>query len=138
MRVPSDCMHRQTNWNQKRDLYADLIKTAQELGNLYKNISDIPKLVKYPFPEMDAHITAEFTKTGQQLQTAEAALRHAFALAKLFANDECAAAIGKYFKSHNEAGEPLSSEWAAARCDAALTLTVELVSAAKKDLSLVI
>jgi hypothetical protein len=120
--------NRQMTWNQKKDIYGTLIKTAYELAMLYNQLA-----VMY---SQDNQSVRETIEHEAKTHGVESGLHHLSALAEIFNHPTCDAIIREYLIAGLNQKRN-TAEWAYGRNAAAVELADALVRCAQADLKVI-
>jgi hypothetical protein len=126
---------RQIRWNQKRDLYVNLLQNAQDLAQAFGEMPGVLKMQVDPRPEFREEGQKNFTKCLIRLNESLVQFSRNVMLSHIFAMPECFATLTGFLKTRTAANPP-DEKWAtleAGRCNA---LVSSLAMMAKKDLGL--
>lgn len=137
--LSGDLWHRQQRYNEKREVYGTLLKTANELSNRYRNLAEVLNEISrtQQSAAFNQKLVEEMKKDGDQIHVEEANLRHGMTMGRIFAGPYCFMALNKYFRTHKEAGAPMTELWAINRSKALVVLVGELIESAWKDLGII-
>jgi hypothetical protein len=133
--LSGDLWHRPTHWNQKREIYANLIRAAQDLAYHHHVVSSVLKLIDEARDADDKNQFKEkLNETLGKINQAHGALSTAGALAEIVASDEC----NKYLTAHaallEGPTEPIEKQWADKEATKTSGLRMSLIKAARNDL----
>jgi|SRR5690242_18414302 hypothetical protein len=125
-RLAGDLWSHQMIWNQKKEIYGELIKAALEMQNGYQAIRSMMAV--------NAEVAA-MHKRWAETGPAYSAFSRSAALANIFAGHQSTNAI-RIFVAEHSAPSPLSPQWLEAESDKIDTLLAVLIDAAKVDLGI--
>jgi hypothetical protein len=132
--LSGDLWQRQTVWNQKKELYGELLKTANGLLDKFVSLRREREIHdKAQNGEVKEAAARQVSGLLDELLQLKPAFINAHMLALIFTNDECIAALST-FTARPPFGYPITLERITAECEATRRLVSGLVTAAKKDL----
>jgi hypothetical protein len=136
--LSGDLWNRQMHWNQKRDVYAELIRVGITFTSIYVGLNVIMKGLSDGYTQSEVGpLILERDKFLHRLHEAHLEYARLFSVACIFANMRCQAALGQFITQTalpvamtNERASQLQAETS--------NLIAELVMAAKEDLGIAV
>lgn len=126
---------RQMRWNQKRDLYVDLLTFTQDLGQAFGEIPATLKMRADPRPNYSAEGAKNFSNCLTRINENQVKFAKTLILSHIFTMPECFTTLTEFVKSRTHV-DPPTAEWAALEAAKFNTLVGTLAKIAKKDLGL--
>lgn len=135
-KLSGELFNRQMQLNQKKDIYGQLLKATQEFASNCRILPTIRRLRDEATTDVSrAHMMQQYTDHLGKATEAQTALNQAFALARIFAGEQCVTLINAY------SFEPLADLESTSGCtEQANRLNILLfgvISAAKTDLGII-
>jgi len=126
---------RQTRWNQKRDLYGDLLTIGQDLGSALGRIPSILKMQADDRPNFKATGNKNLSECLDAVSEGTSAFNKKLMLAMIFMMPESVTALKAFIHARIGSYSP-TLEWASSEAAKYNTLVSALLSLARKDLNI--
>jgi len=135
-KLSGDLWDRQMHWNQKRDLYVELLDT---ILNMTLAVGSIPTIVKLraeaESPHLELDLGRNLNERLRDYNIASGKLTKATALAAIFTSSECNTILNSYHQGI-EAPDGITAQWADEQRRKLSMLLSALTIAAKNDIGI--
>jgi hypothetical protein len=135
-KLSGDLWDRQMKWNQKRDIYGDLLRSLQDIAQLYGEIANAVKMQNDVRPDFKAMGNKNVTLCFVNIKDVQALFGRATILAHIFTMPETFKAILDFMNTRVNPTMPPTAEWAMTESSRCSTLVSTLAKLAKKDLGI--
>jgi hypothetical protein len=98
-KLSGDLWNQQMHWNQKKDIYADLLNFSQDLAEAYGGMPAILKMRADTRPEYKAEGDKNLSKCLTRMLDSHTHFRRAVMLALIFTNPECVTTLKTFLAS---------------------------------------
>lgn len=127
---------RQNRWNQKREIYAELVKQTSDLAAHHQVTANyLTMMSRLSDHNAKRDVAEQLNDVSQKLANAQEALLRVAAVARIFANTHCVDVLDKHYTYDGTLPRPSDPKWMESKANLYHALTANLIRVAKEDLS---